>query len=292
MDRGFLERLGLELAETDGVLEAELELTGSQAFNPLTRQAINRVSFTVVGERLLFIGPPELVGAHPLNLAALSAGTRLEDLVVGTLNDHLYQLERRSNELTALGIAPRVEPATLQLTAELEVGPLRFLLGQNRAGQFRVARVEHGGREVPLSAHTTFDLGEYRDRKALADFLWALHAEAAGVPAGLASSSTPTPAPAAVREQALPFRDLVHAFGDGVLPPRSPLEVLAEVRVGDQYLRFAAARVQGQTFRGLLAGPAGKLWADRFELAEFGGVRALVARVLGVELEEVEVLLP
>lgn len=58
-------------------------------------------------------------------------------------------------------------------------------------------------------------------------------------------------------------------------------------------VRFAAARVQGRTFRGLLAGPSGKLWAGRFDSwtasPEFV---VLVAQVLKVSSDEVEVLAP
>ena len=51
--------------------------------------------------------------------------------------------------------------------------------------------------------------------------------------------------------------------------------------------RFAAARLAGRTFRGLLAGPQGKLWAERFELEDFPGVALLVADALGVSVDEV-----
>jgi hypothetical protein len=292
MDRAFLEQLGLEVTESDGVVEGELELQGGSAFNPLTRQAIDRVSFTMMGDRLLYVGPPEFVGAQPINLAFITAATRLEDLVLGTLNDHLYQLERRSNELTAIGIAPRVDPATLQLVAELEVGPLRFTIGPNRAGQFRVMKAVHDGTELTSGAPSTFELSEHRDRRALEDFLFAMYSDVAGLPvAPTPARSSPTPVPTIQSEASIAFRDLVHAFGDGMLPPRSNLEVLATLKVGDQQLRFAAARVQGQTFRGLLAGANGKLWADRFELSDFPGIRALVADVLKVDQGDVEVVL-
>jgi hypothetical protein len=293
MDRAFLEQLGLEVTESEGVVEAALELNSGEAINPLTRHAIGRVSFTVLGDRLLYVGPPEFVGAQPINLAFITAATRLEDLVLATLNDHLYQLERRSTELTAIGIDPHVDPATLQLSAELEVGPMRFTIGPNRAGQFRVIRALHQNVELTAGAPATFELSEHRDRKALEDFLFAMFSDVAGLPASpTPPNSTATPVPAVLSEASIPFRDLVHAFGDGVLPPRSRLEVLATVKVGGQQLRFAAARVQGQTFRGLLAGANGKLWADRFELADFPGIRALVAEVLQAELADVEVLLP
>lgn len=294
MDRAFLEGLGLTVTEADGVVEAGLKLSDGQAFNPLTRQAIDHVNFTVMGDRLLYVGPPEFVGAQPINLAFITGATRLEDLVVKTLNEHLFQLERRSSELTSMGLHPKVDPATLQLTAELEAEPLKFIIGANRTGQFRVARVFVDGAELTgAGADTAFELSEHRDRAALLEFLLAMfrevaeHADQTGAPGKKKPSLTPVPIPP---EAAVPFRDLNKAFGDASLPPRSTLEVLAIVRVQGEELRFAAARVQGRTFRGLLAGSKGKLWADRFELDAFPGIRELVADVLKVSVDDVQVV--
>lgn len=285
MDRAFLEGLGLKVAETDGVVEAELELASGLALNPLTRQVISSVNFTVMGDRLLYVGPPEFVGAQPINLAFLTGTSRLEDLVIQTLNDHLYQLERRSSELSALGISARVDPATLQLGAELERGAFRFTLGSSRVGQFRVVRCLHDGQELTIGAPTVFELSEFRDRAALEDFLYAMFGDVAG-------SNAPPP-----REDAPPELDvsislkaLFEAFGDAMVPPRSVMEFFCELKVGDETVRFAAARLQGRTFRGLLAGPKGKIWAERFELDEFPGIRALVSELMGVPIEQIEVV--
>jgi hypothetical protein len=154
-------------------------------------------------------------------------------------------------------------------------------------------RALHEGSELPEGSPSAFELSEFRDKRALEDFLFAMFSDAIGQPpAPPADISRPSRVPGLPPEVSIPFRDLIHAFGDAVLPPRSPLEVLATVKVGDQELRFAAARVQGRTFRGLLAGPTGKLWADRFELGDFRGIRALVADVLNTPIENVEVRLP
>ena len=91
--------------------------------------------------------------------------------------------------------------------------------------------------------------------------------------------------------QAIALKDLHAAFGaEGSLPPTSTFEVFAELKVGDERYRFAAARVTGRTFRGVLAGPRGKVWSDRFELEDFKGITALVARVTGVPKEKIEVV--
>ncbi|MBL8920654.1 MAG: hypothetical protein JNJ54_17445 [Myxococcaceae bacterium] len=289
MDRAFLEGLGLRVSESEGVVEAELELSSGLALNPLTRQVLSAVHFTVLGDRLLYVGPPEFVGAQPINLAFLTGSTRLEDLVVQTLNDHLYQLERRSNELSALGINPKVDPATLQLSVELERGRFKFTLGASRAGQFRVARCLLDDHELSLSgAATSFELSEFRDRSALEDFLYAMFGDLAGSP-------TPPPrasdeAPAIGEDVAIPMSALFQAFGDATVPPRAIMEFFCELKVSGETVRFAAARVQGRTFRGLLAGAAGKIWADRFELDEFPGIRALVSELMKTPIEEIEVV--
>ncbi len=285
MDRAFLEGLGLTVhAAENGVIGAELSLLAAPAFNPLTRQPIAQVSFTLMGDRLIFVGPAELVGAQPINLAYLTAATRLEDLITQTLTSHLFQLERRSNELSAIGISPKVDPGTLQLSAELHRGPFRFGLGASRSGQFRVTRCVKDGVELTAASPTHFELSEFRDRGALEDFLYAMFSDVA------ATAEAPARKVAELTEGALAVLELFRAFGDGLLPARSVIEIVSELRVNDQRYRFAAARVQGRTFRGLLAGPTGKVWAERFELEEFVGIRVLVAQILSVPVEEVEVI--
>ena len=256
----------------------------------LTRKEIDKVFFTVMGDRLLYVGPSEFVGAQPINLAFLTPGTRLEDLVVQTLNEHLFQLERRSKELTALGISPKVDAQTLQLTAELEKEPLKFVIGANRAGQFRVTRTTYKGAELTNSTSNIFELSEFFNRAALESYLYALFSDVVGPELGPATiTKTPSGIVETPDDGSLSFREVFDAFGDAFLPPRSPLEVVADVRVGERAMRFAAARVQGRTFRGLLADASGKVWADRFEIDEFPGIRAFVSELLGVPFDEVEV---
>ena len=96
MDRAFLEDLGLKVRDADGVIEAELELNSGQAMNPLTRQFLNRAQFTVVGDRLIAIDPPELVGLPPINVAHLQRASALEDIIVKALNDAIMHVQRRS----------------------------------------------------------------------------------------------------------------------------------------------------------------------------------------------------
>ena len=294
MDRAFLEQLGLDVTEADGVVEANLTLQSGQTLNPLTRKIIDSVNFTVMGDRLLFVGPPEFVGASPINLAFLSPNTRLEDLVVQTLNDELLQLERRSTELTSMGISPRVDPATLQLTAEIERAPLKITIGCSRNGQFRIVRTLLDGVELTNGGNNVFELSEFFDRRALEEFLVAFYADILehaeqqkgedDAPPVVTGTELPPPA-----DVTLSFKEIFLAFGDATLPPRSALEIVADIKVGDRRMRFAAARVQGRTFRGLLAGPSGKIWADRFELDQFPGLKRFIAMLLEVPPDEVEI---
>ncbi|MBL9036987.1 MAG: hypothetical protein JNG84_00605 [Archangium sp.] len=283
MDRASLEELGLRVrdGEDDVVLEAELVFPGSILINPLTRQTIDRVVFTIMGDRLLYVAPPEFVGGPPINLAFVTSANHLQDVVVQTLGDHLFQLERRSNELSAMGVPPKVDPMTLQLTAEVSRGPFHFTLGASRSGQFRVTRCVRDDTELTSAGQTQFELSEFRSRHALADYLFAMFCDVA---------VSPQLPPPELLELGVTVAQLARAFGDGTIPPRESIEVVAELKVGTERLRFVASRLKGRTFRGLLAGPRGKIWAERFEIEAFPGIRPLVARLLKVTVEHVEVV--
>jgi hypothetical protein len=89
------------------------------------------------------------------------------------------------------------------------------------------------------------------------------------------------------------YEEIAQAFGpQALVPPRSSLEVFVELRVNGVPYRFAAARVTGRTFRGLLASATGKVWADRFELDGFPGIVPLVADLLKVPPEAVQLAGP
>ncbi len=281
MDNEFLERLGLKVETSDDVVEAELMIANPQACNPITRQFITHVRFMVMGDRLIPIDPPELVGFPPINLAHTTGATNLEETVVKSLVDHCTHLSRRSSELSALGFTPRVDPVTLQLTTQLTIGEMAIVIGTDRLGNFRVQHASRSGVDLTVPGSQIFELAEFREKSALEAYLGALFGDAAG--------SAPAKATAVV--QAIPLKDLSAAFGiEGSLPPTSTFEIFAELKVGEERYRFAAARVLGRTFRGLLAGPRGKVWSDRFELEAFEGITSLVARVTGVDRSRIEVV--
>jgi hypothetical protein len=296
MNRAFLEDLGMSVREADGVVEAELELTSGQLMNPITRRFLTRAQFTVLGDRLITIDPPELVGMPPINLAHVTRQSALEDIIVKSLNDAITHLTRRSSELTAMGFAPKVDPASLQLSVEIKTGPWEFIIGTDRLGNFRVQRAAHRGVEMTATSAHSFELSEFRERRSLEGYLIAMFDGAAKAQRSALKprsevETEPQSAAAGPPDVPLFFKDLVTAFGPmASVPGRSGVEVLIELRVGREQYRFAAARVAGLTFRGLLAGASGKLWADRFELHEFPGIKQLLAQLLGVPESKVEVV--
>lgn len=285
-DAARLEQLGLEARPSDGGLEAALELQALPLLNPITRRFVNRVEFTVVGDRLIPIGPPEVVGLPPIPLQGLERASDLESALAHAFNEHVLHVQRRSAELQTLGLEPRVDPGTLVLSTLLVEGGLQLTLVADKRGNFRVAGAVRDGKPLSVSDAQAFELSEFRERRALAGYLLALYGEQ--VPQA-ASRPEPTPAGEAV----VRFHELARLFGGAaLLPPRSMLELLVELRVGGESYRFAAARVAGRGFRGLLAGAKGKLWAERFDLDAFPGVVPLVAQVLNVPAESIEVVGP
>jgi hypothetical protein len=300
MDTARLQQLGLTWEEGDGGGEAVLELQSLPLVNPLTRHFIDQVRLRPSDGGLVPVAPPEVLGLAPLQLAGVERAADLEAQVSAAFNAASLHLQRRSAELQTLGVSPRVDPDTLRLSAELDAlvlvadtggrgrARLELTLEADREGQFRLARAERDGATLDLPDAAGFELSEFREKSALVGYLAALVGEALAP-----SAQAPrAPAPGAGDAEApLRYSELVATFGEGlVVPPRSALELLAEVVVEGRTYRFAAARVAGRSFRGLLAGAQGKLWAERFELEEFPGVVTLVSRLLQVPQEAVQVI--
>lgn len=278
MDPKRLEQLGMTVRDSDVGPEAELELQ-SQLANPLARTFIDKVVFAVVGERLVAIEPPEFIGLQPIHLGSVQKGAEVESQITDAFNENILQIQRRSKELQTLGIAPRLDPRSLTLTAELAAQGHAFLIQADRRGNFRLIRAQKGTEPITVSGEAQFELSEFRDQGALGGYLLALVGETAAAPAPLVPQ---VPAP-------LMLAQLLQAFGKGaVIPPTSAVELVVPVTVNGQQYRFAAARVAGDTFRGLLAGKAGKVWSDRFELTSFPGIATVIARALKVEVSEVK----
>jgi hypothetical protein len=280
MDTARLEGLGLQVREDVAGTEAVLDLESSPLVNPVTKAFIAEVTFQVMGDRLIPISPAAVVGLAPILIGALSDVADIEALLSDAFNEHIFHVQRRSAELQVLGLSPRVDADTLELTTDVVEGDLSVLLAADRLGNFRIARVQRDKVDVAGGAGHTLELSEFRERAALTGYLAALLVEPA---------SRPQPTPTGL----VRFSDIVEKFGaESLVPPRSSLELLAQLQVEGRPYRFAAARVAGRTFRGLLAGAQGKVWAGRFELDEFPGIVRMVASLLKVRPEAVRLVGP
>ncbi|WP_338866278.1 hypothetical protein [Myxococcus stipitatus] len=282
MDTARLEALGLQVREDSAGIEAVLDLESSPLVNPVTKAFIAEVTFQVMGDRLIPISPAAVVGLAPILVGALSDVADIEALLSDAFNEHIFHVQRRSAELQVLGLTPRVDSETLELSTEVMEGDLSVLLAADRLGNFRIARAQREQADVAGGAGHTLELSEFRERAALTGYLAALLGEPASRP------QPPPPGAGLVR-----FSDIVEKFGaESLVPPRSSLELLAQLQVEGRPYRFAAARVAGRTFRGLLAGAQGKVWAGRFELDEFPGIVRMVAALLKVRPEAVRLVGP
>ncbi|QRN92823.1 hypothetical protein JRI60_26805 [Archangium violaceum] len=282
MDR--LRQLGLEVRGEGEGLEATLVLTDPLS-HPVGSGAVERVTFQVREERLVPVSPPEVVGLRPIALGAVREAREVEAEVADAFNEHLFHVQRRSVELRALGLSPQVDPVSLVLSARLEEHGLALTLVADRQGNFQVSAAERGGQALSVPPGHTFELSEFRERGALVGYLAALFGEQ-----GPAEAAR-TQRPGAAGEGLVRFSEILQAFGEGaVVPPRSGLELLVLLEVEGRPYRFAVARVAGRTFRGLLAGGQGKVWAERFELDDFPGVVPLVADLLKVPAEAVKLV--
>jgi hypothetical protein len=273
MEADRLAQLGLTVADAGEGLEAVLSLDRA-VVNPLTRRVLPAVTFALEEDCLIPLEPPELVGLPPLSVEGMSGRAELEEQLLASFEQHVHLLQQRTSELRALGIAPHVEPDSLELHAEVEAGDLRFAVSGDKRGALRVTGVFRAGAPLRSEVGQPFIPSGFTDRAEMAAYLLGL----VGAPGG-----------AAVPSSGLTFAELAERFGPFArVPDAGTAEVVVDFRVHGERYRFVAARVKGRTFRGLLAGPDGKKWADHFTLEDFAGVADVVVRALGVQPGEVE----
>jgi hypothetical protein len=281
METARLRELGLQVREEASGVEATLDLEAASLVNPITKAFITEVSFQVMGDRLIPISPPAVVGMTPILLSAIDAAEEMQALLLDTFSDHVFHLQRRSEELQLLGLPADVDPTSLELSTTVKEGPLAVKLVADRQGNFRIAQALRGREDLATAAGHVIELSEFREKAALTGYLSALLGEPV-------ARTQPTAGSEPVR-----FVEVVEKFGvEALVPPRSSLELLAQLQVEGRNYRFAAARIAGRTFRGLLAGTQGKVWAGRFELDEFPGVVRMVADLLKVAPEAVRLVGP
>ena len=145
-----------------------------------------------------------------------------------------------------------------------------MLLGADKQGKIRIREVHRAGAMLRSEVGAPFALSQFADAPALQAHLLALVVEAAAPGSGIG------------------YGELAERFGPVArVPPTSALELVSDFTVRGERYRFVAARVRGRTFRGLLAGPDGKKWAEHFQLEDFPGVADVAARALGVSPGEI-----
>jgi hypothetical protein len=281
-DAKRLTELGLSVAEGETGLEAVLQL-GTPLLNPLAQRPIPSGVFALAEELLIPLEPQEFVGLPPLSLAGVRGRSELEQQLAGAFHKHLVSLQRRSSELRALGFSPQVDPETLELIARVEDPPFRFLLAGDKRGQLRVTGAARSGEAPVGDVGEPFDLSEFPNRAGLLAHLRAVcGAPAQGLP--VAETQPPVARP-------IDYGELLAHFGSSAwVPAAAAIDIVVTLRARGTAYRFAATRVSGRTFRALLAGPSGKVWADQFQLDVFPGVSAVVAGALGISVSEVELL--
>jgi hypothetical protein len=280
-DAERLTELGLGVADAGAGLEAVLQL-GTPLLNPLAQRPIPSGVFALAEGRLIPVEPPELVGLPPLSLDGVRSRSELEQQLAGAFHTHLVALQRRSTELRALGFSSHVNPETLELVARIEDPPFRFLLAGDKRGQVRIAGAARNDEPPVTDVGEAFDLSEFPNREGLLAHLRALFSSA--------PASAVAGADAAV-VRAIEYRELLEHFGEKAwVPAAAAVDVVVTVRARGTSYRFAATRLGDRTFRALIAGPAGKVWADQFQLDEFRGVSEVVANALGIPVSEVQLI--
>lgn len=268
MEPDRLAQLGLTVQE--GVAGPEVVLPFRRPLvNPLTRRPVPAATLAVAEELLIPVDPPELVGLPPLLLDDDAGPDAVEAHLLAGLEAHLSRLQDMTGALQARGLTPCVDPSSLELRVETEVGGLRVSLGGDKQGRLRVLSVHRRGALLRGEVGGPFLLPEAQDPAALQMHLSALLGE---------------PAPG----HEVGFAELADRFGPAArVPATSAIELVTDFTARGERYRFVAARVRGRTFRGLLAGPDGKKWAEHFLLEDFTGVAEVASRVLGIAPAEI-----
>jgi hypothetical protein len=269
MEAERLAQLGLTVQEGAAGPEVVLPLQRA-VVNPLTRRTVPAVTLALAEALLIPVDPPELVGLPPLAVDTLTEAPELEARLLAGFDEHVASLEPMAARLEALGLQPCVDPGSLEVHAETHVGGLRLLLGADKQGKLRVLEVHRAGVFLRSDVGPPFALAQFSDASGLHGHLLGLVGDAGAPRTGIG------------------YAELAERFGPAArVPGTSALELVSDFAVRGERYRFVAARVRGRTFRGLLAGPDGKKWAEHFQLEDFPGVADVACRVLGVAPGEI-----
>ncbi len=269
MEAERLAQLGLTVHEGAAGPEVVLPLQRS-VVNPLTRRPVPAVTLALAEALLIPVDPPELVGLPPLAVDSLTEAPELEARLLAGFDEHVAGLEAMASRLEALGLQPCVDPGSLEVRGEAQVGGLRVVLGADKQGKVRILQVHRAGALLRSEVGAPFALAQFPDAATLQAHLLAVAGDAAAPGTGVG------------------YGELAERFGPAAhVPSTSALELVSDFTVRGERYRFVAARVRGRTFRGLLAGPDGKKWAEHFQLEDFPGVADVASRALGVAPAEI-----
>ncbi len=155
-----LEAIGLTVRGSGADLIADLELDVAPLVNPITRAFIERVSFKVVNDRLVAHEPPELAWIPPLPLSRIERASELQKMLGVAFDEYVFNLQRRSTELQAMGLTPHVDPSTLELTADVSEGGYSFSIAADRRGNFEMVRASRDGVALSTPSGQPFELSE------------------------------------------------------------------------------------------------------------------------------------
>lgn len=269
MEAERLAQLGLTVQEGAAGLEVVLQLQRA-VVNPLTRRPVPAVTLALAEELLIPVDPPELVGLPPLAVDTLTEAPELEARLLAGFDEHVAGLQAMATRLEALGLQPCVDPGSLEVHAETQVGGYRVILGADKQGKLRILEVHQAGLLLRSEVGAPFAFVQFLDGNALQAHLLALLGDAAAPRTGIG------------------YGELAERFGPAArVPATSALALVSDFSVRGERFRFVAARVRGRTFRGLLAGPDGKKWAEHFQLEDFPGVADVACRALGIAPGEI-----
>ena len=271
MEAERLAQLGLTVQEGAAGLEVVLQLQRA-VVNPLTRRPVPAVTLALAEELLIPVDPPELVGLPPLAVDTLTEAPELEARAPGRLRRARLPGSRRwPPGSRRSGSSPASTRAPWRSTPRRRSVDYRVILGADKQGKLRILEVHRAGRAPPLrGGRAVRPSSEFRDGNALQAHLLALLGDAAAPRTGIG------------------YGELAERFGPAArVPATSALELVSDFSVRGERYRFVAARVRGRTFRGLLAGPDGKMWAEHFELEDFPGVADVACRALGIAPGEI-----
>src|SRR5215470_13845007 len=184
MEAERLAQLGLTVHEGAAGPEVVLPLQRS-VVNPLTRRAVPSVTLALAEELLIPVDPPELVGLPPLAVDSVNEAPELEERLRAGFDAHVARLQTMASMLESLGLSPCVEPGSLEVRAEAQVGGLRVLLGGDKQGRLRVIEVHRAGALLRSDVGPAFALGQFPDAPSLQAFLVSLVTETAAPRTGI-----------------------------------------------------------------------------------------------------------